>query len=148
MLVRKTDRIPVSVCLWNAGHRRLADLYGLSDAGLFEFPVIEHYVHRPGGVKTAVNEYILSALGVVSPEEFKQLNRIASKTNAVLRALAERRKLAFLSGEFSFGRNNGQIFVTDEVSSVNCRFAEADPKGGAAPELAPAALCDRLLMKT
>jgi phosphoribosylaminoimidazole-succinocarboxamide synthase len=147
MLVRKSDLLPVTVCVWNAGHPLLSSRYGLADNGMFEFPVIEHYFLRSDGVKTLVNDYVLAALAVVSPEEFKQINRIASKTNAVLRALAERRHLMLHSAELHFGRINGQIILTDEVSPLTCRFVDADQKKPKPEEIALPDLRNRLLMK-
>jgi phosphoribosylaminoimidazole-succinocarboxamide synthase len=147
MLVRKSEPLPVMVRVWNAGHPILAGAYGLAENGMFEFPVMEHYFLRADGSKTLVNEYLLAALAVVSPEEFKQINRIASKTNAVLRALSERRRLMLHSAELHFGRISGQIVLTDEMSTLTCRFADAEHKKTGAAEIALPVLRDRLFMK-
>jgi phosphoribosylaminoimidazole-succinocarboxamide synthase len=147
MLVRKIDLLPVTVCVWNAGHPTLAGAYGLAEQGMFEFPVIEHYYIRPDGAKTLVNDFVLGALGVVSPEEFKVINRIASKTNAVLRALAERRRLMLHFAELHFGRTGGQIVLADEMSPRTCRFVDADQNKPNAADLALPDLRNRLLMK-
>jgi len=126
MLVRTTETVPLAVYVYNVSDKSFTERYGLPDGRNLDFPIIEHYVLKEDGSRLLANEYHFSALGVISPEEFKQVNRIASKANAVLRGLCDRRQLTLLSLSLSFGRSHGQMIVVDEISPSNCRFIDKE----------------------
>ena len=153
MIIRPAEHVPLEVCIYNVNDKSISERYGLPDGQLLDFPIIEHYFLKKDGSRLLANEYHFSALGVVSPEEFKQVNRIASKVNAVLRGLCDRRQLTLLSVTLFFGRSHGQMIVVDELSPVTCRITDRD-RGrnhrGAQHEPDEATLMDlrnRLLLK-
>jgi|ERR1041385_6517497 phosphoribosylaminoimidazole-succinocarboxamide synthase len=122
MLVRRLEVIPLTLKIYNVAGGTLTKRLGLKEDVALEFPVIEHY-HKKGerGVSW-VNEYHIYAFSIATPEELKQLNRIASKVNAVLRGLCDRRGLMLAELQIEFGRYKGQIALADELSPVTCRF--------------------------
>ncbi len=129
MIVRSSEQVPVEVCIYNVSDKSISERYGLPEGQSLDFPIIEHYFLKKDGSRLPANEYHFSALGVISPEEFKQLNRIASKVNAVLRGLCDRRQLVLLSLTLFFGRTHGQMIVVDEISPATCRITKRD-RGG------------------
>jgi phosphoribosylaminoimidazole-succinocarboxamide synthase len=129
MLVKFTDAIPLVVRVYNVAEDDWSGRFGVGIAGRLEFPVIEHYLEGPGGSAAWVNEYHLYAFNVVRPEEFRQVNRLASKANAVLRGLCERRELALAGMTLTFGRYNNAVIVTGELSHLTCRFLDTSVKG-------------------
>lgn len=153
MMVRWTDNIPVEVCVDNLSNKSFTERYGLPESQLFDFPIIEHYYLKSDGSRLLANEYHFFALSVLSPEEFKQINRIASKVNAVLRGLCDRRQLMLIHLTLYFGRSHGQLFVIDELSPSTFRITDkehARNHRGANHELDEAALTglrDRLMLK-
>ena len=58
-------------------------------------------------------------------EEFRQMNRIATKVNAVLRGLCDRRSLSLSELNLTFGRLKGQPILCGELSPVTCHFLDA-----------------------
>jgi phosphoribosylaminoimidazole-succinocarboxamide synthase len=127
MLVKFAEPLPLLVKVFNAAEEWWPERFGPGATGRMELPVIEHYLVGSGGEPSWVNEYHLYAFNLLKPDEFKQVNRLASKVNAVLRGLSDRRDL-FLSGvHLSFGRYNNQVIVTGELSNLTCRFDESSP---------------------
>jgi len=124
MLVKFAEPIPLMVKVFNAAEENWPERFGPGATGRMELPVIEHYLVASGGPPVWVNEYHLYAFNLLKPDEFKQVNRLASKVNAVLRGLSDRRDL-FLAGiQLSYGRYNNQVILTGELSNLTCRFEE------------------------
>ncbi len=150
MSVKKTDPIPIAVKVLNVDDGTLLSRFGLK--GSLEFPVIEHF-SSPGNAW--VNDYHVYALGLATPEEFKQINRLAAKVNAVIRGLCDRRKLSLADIRLHFGRFKGQVLLCDELSPFTCTFIDMKnpaERGKYGPESKDAAnalaeLCDRLMLK-
>ncbi len=129
MSVRKTEPIDLSVKVYNRGDNGLAERFGRTAAKELEFPVIEHFFLANGAGAPWVNEYHVSAFGIATPEEMKQINRISSKVNAVLRGLCDRRQLGLAGLTLGFGRYKGQVILAEELSPATCRFIDlADAK--------------------
>lgn len=157
MLVKKTEAIPLIVKVYNVNDGVLLQRFHRNEKMSLDFPVIEHYYLTGEPTSTWVNEYHVYALGIASPEEFKQMNRMSSKANAVIRGLCDRRQLTLAEIQFSFGRSKGQVVLTDELSPTTCRFTDRDGKdevsrnrfdpGQEHANDAIAELCDRLMLK-
>jgi phosphoribosylaminoimidazole-succinocarboxamide synthase len=157
MKVRWSDLVPLTIRIFNVSDSDMARRLGLREHTTLEFPVIEHYYNSGFDGVSWVNEFHVYALAIATPEEFKQINRIASKVNAVLRSLCERRHLGLAEVRLVFGRHQNQIVLGDELSPLTCRFLDMaidDPAkrdrfmlqqenaNGAITEL-----CDRLMLK-
>jgi len=157
MLVKWLDPIPLTVRIYNNSHPELMQRLGYPGTTPLEYPVIEHYYTKDQGQPGWVNEFHVFALGIATPEEFKQINRIASKVNAVLRGLCERRQLHLAEINMEFGRHNGQVLLGSEISPMTCRLFDMsipDPGQrdrfrltGENPVPALSELCDRLMLK-
>jgi phosphoribosylaminoimidazole-succinocarboxamide synthase len=123
MMVKPAEWLPLNVHVVNTGMegealRRL----GAAKGQEIDFPIIEHYYTNGNPEPAWVNEYHLYALSILTPEEFKQINRLATKANAVLRSICDRRKLQLASVRFEFGRSNDRLLLVGELSQVTCRF--------------------------
>jgi len=129
MMIKQTEYIPITVKVYNYANGTLVKRFSLKERIALEFPVIEHFYALSNGTPSWVNEYHLYMLGVVTPEEFKQINRIASKTNAVLRGLCDRRHLVLADLQLGFGRHKGQILLSDELSPFTCHFIDSATNG-------------------
>jgi phosphoribosylaminoimidazole-succinocarboxamide synthase len=157
MIVKWLETIPLAVRIYNNTHPELMARLGYPEATHLEYPVIEHQYSDGKHEPTWVNEFHVYALGIATPEEFKQINRIASKVNAVLRGLCDRRSLQLAEVELEFGRFGGQVLLGSELSPMTCRFYDCsvpDPAQrdrfrltGDNPVPALTELCDRLMLK-
>ncbi len=151
MTVKRSEPIPLTVRVFNRGDDVLAERFGLKEGKELDVPVIEHFYQSNGSAPAWVNEYHVSAFGIATPEELKQINRISSKVNAVLRGLCDRRQLGLAKLKLEFGRYKGAVILSEELSPLTCQFLDfASAKQdrfslgdvGSAESLAE--LCDRL----
>ncbi|MBI5216841.1 MAG: hypothetical protein HY960_13900 [Ignavibacteriae bacterium] len=124
IMVRKLDMIPIHVRVYNYCVGSIPERFGLKEGAQLDFPIFEYYYHSPNGQATWVNEHHLYAMGIATPDECKQINRLSSKINAVLRALCLRRKLSLVELQLEFGRFKGQIYLGDDLSPRTCRFGD------------------------
>ena len=121
-LVKSLDLIPLEIVVRNVAGSAFAKRYGIKDGTDLPHPVIEHYYVNEDLHTPFVNDYHVFVLQIASPEELRILNRMASKTNAVLRSLCERRRLKLVDCSLRFGRHKGQILLGDEITPETCRF--------------------------
>ncbi|MBI3765831.1 MAG: phosphoribosylaminoimidazolesuccinocarboxamide synthase [Ignavibacteriales bacterium] len=157
MMVKRIEPIPLYVKIFNTGRGVFSGRFGIKQDISLDFPIIEHYYKNGTENSSWVNEYHVHALDIATPEEFKQINRIASKINAVLRGLCDRRQLVLADSQLKFGRWKGQIVLGDELSPTTCHFldlarGETSQRdrfqvGQEAGEEAWGELCDRLMSK-
>ena len=157
MMIKRVDLFPLSVKVFNSPSEALAGRLGITQKTNLDFPIIEHYYASGKANSSWVNEYHVYALDVATPEEFKGINRLTAKVNAVLRGLCDRRQLALSDLHLTFGRWKAQIVLADELSPTNCHFldlAKEDPSqrdrfqvDSPNSEEALSELCDRLMLK-
>jgi phosphoribosylaminoimidazole-succinocarboxamide synthase len=120
MLVKRLEIIPIFVRVFNVATGLLAKRFDLREGTKLSFPVIEHYLKNPDATNPWINEFHVYSFRLATPEELRLINRLASKVNAVLRALCERRDLLLASLTMEFGRHKGQILVGDELTPETC----------------------------
>ena len=130
MMVRRTETIPITVKIYNVASSALTKRFGMKDGQKLEFPVIEHYFWGADRPVSLMNEYHAYAFGITTAEEFKQINRTASKINAVLRGLCDRRQLMLADLNLEFGRAKGQVILGDELSPSTCHFLDLAAAAG------------------
>ncbi len=157
MTVKRIEFMPIGLKIYNIPDEELRMRLGLGLDVSLEFPIFEHFFTDANGRQAWINEYHIYALNLATPEEFKQLNRLASKVNAVLRGLCERRQLLLADITLSFGRLNKQIVLADELSHRTCRFLDSTATeksrrdrflpGEGTSDDAILELCDRLTLK-
>lgn len=129
MVVKRAEMMPLTVRVYNSGSGSLMKRFGIKNGDILEFPVIEHYYSVGRRTPQWINEYHAYAFNVLTPEEYKQINRIASKANAVLRGLCDRRQLFVANLQLAFGRFKGQIVLGDEISPLTCHFWDVTQRG-------------------
>lgn len=128
MLVKRLQIIPIAIKVYNVAAGQLAKRFGVKEGTKLTFPVIEHFYKNEETGNPWINEFHVYTFSLATPDEFKLLNRLASKVNAVLRALCDRRDLLLASLNLEFGRHDGQILVGDELSPASCVFWDVTNK--------------------
>lgn len=124
MMVKRLDMIPLLVTLYNVAGGPLAQRFGLQEGKSLDFPVIEHYYRDGKGNTEWLNEHHLYAFNILPPDDLRQINRLVTKVNAVIRGLCDRRQLLLASIRLEFGRHKGQIAIADELSPHTCHFLD------------------------
>ncbi len=120
MMVRRLEMIPLVVSVYNFAFGEFAARFSLHEGTPLVFPVIEYYHPNAHPGMQWLNEYHMYAFKIATPEEFRQMNRLASKVNAVLRSLCDRRKLTLAGLQLEFGRFHEQLYVGGEFSPSRC----------------------------
>jgi phosphoribosylaminoimidazole-succinocarboxamide synthase len=157
MMVRRTEPIAITVKVHNIINGSLTKRLGIKETDNIDLPIIEHYLRNGQKNGAWLNEHHAYALGIATTEEFKQINRIVSKANAILKSLCERRQLILGEAQFEFGKSKGQLMLIDELSPLTFYFYDSSienkskrdrfqlDRDGA--EGAIAQLADRIMLK-
>jgi len=122
LLVKKLNMIPIQVYVYNSASAKLAQRFRLEEGQRLEFPIIEYYLKSPRLGNPQINESHALALGYAKMEEIRAMGRMASKANAILKSLFERRGLALMEFSLEFGCLNDRIYIADEISADTCRL--------------------------
>ncbi len=123
-LNRPLAMIPLQVRVINVSSGEFESRYGVKAGTDLTVPVIEHYYRNPDLGNPMVNEFHVYSLGLATPDQLRTINRLASKTNVVLRSFFERRELKLLSINLEFGVAGNQVTIGEEISPRTCRFAD------------------------
>jgi phosphoribosylaminoimidazole-succinocarboxamide synthase len=122
MLVKRLKMIPIEVVVYNAISARLAQRFKLEDGHQIDFPIIEYFLKAPRLGNPMINETHALALGYAKPDDMRAMGRMASKANAILKSLFERRGLQLIEFKLEFGLAGDNIYIGDEISPDTCRF--------------------------
>lgn len=120
MVVRRLEMIPLLVTVYNFAFGEFAARFNLHEGTPLVFPVIEYYHQNAQPGIQWLNEHHMYAFKIATPEEFRQINRLTSKVNAVLRSLCDRRKLMLVGLKLEFGRFHNQLYIGGEFSPSRC----------------------------
>src|SRR5712692_804177 len=122
MMVKRLEIIPIIIKIFNVAVGQMSKRFFVKEGSSLTFPIIEHFYKNTDLGNPWINEFHVYAFNLASPEEFRILNRLASKVNAVLRAFCERREMILAAAMLEFGRHKGQIILGDELSPATLTF--------------------------
>jgi phosphoribosylaminoimidazole-succinocarboxamide synthase len=119
LLVKRLEIIPVEVTIRNLASYSFAKRFKhFRPKQQLDFPIFEYRLKDEAG-EFLVTETYLYALQLVTPDEFRTINRLASKVNAVMKSFLERRGLTLVDITMKFGKYKGVIMLGDEISPEN-----------------------------
>ncbi len=119
LLVKRLSIIPVEVTVRNSASLSFSKHFKhFKPKQQLDFPIFEYALEDESG-EHAVNDTHLYALQVISPEEYRTMNRLASKIDAVMKSFLERRGFTLVDITLKFGRYRGVIMLGDEISPEN-----------------------------
>ncbi len=119
LLVKRLNIIPVEVTVRNLTSQSFAKRFRhFKPKQQLDFPIFEYLLKDETG-EHLVNETYLYALQMLTPEEFRTINRLASKIDAVMKSFLERRGLTLVDIKMKFGKYKGVIMLGDEISPEN-----------------------------
>jgi len=122
MLIRQLDMIPMEVVMHNIAAGSLCEDYGIEEGKELSYPVLEFYLKDDSLHDPMINKSHIIAFELAIADELKVIERLASKTNAVLKSFFLRRKIKLVDFKLEFGRYKSKIMLGDEVSPDTCRF--------------------------
>ncbi len=125
-LVKRTENLPIQLIVRNIAAGSLVKRYGLDAGKELECPIIEYYLRDSEKQDPMINEDHIISFGYANSEEIKELHRLASKTNVVLKDFFQRRNLKLIDLKLEFGRYDKQIFLAGAILPRFCRLLDSD----------------------
>ena len=126
MLVKKLEMIPLQVVVRNIAVGSLVKRYGIEKGKELECPVIEFYLKSESEEAPLINKDHIVAFGHATSEELREMHRMASKINVVMRDFFRRRRMKLADFRLEFGRLNDRILVGDEISMDTCTLIDLE----------------------
>lgn len=118
-LVKRLNIIPVAVTVRNLASQSFAKRFKhFKSRQQLDFPIFEYVLKDESG-DFLVNDTHLYALQILSPDDFRTMNRLASKVDAVMKSFFERRGFILVDITMKFGKHKGMIILGDEISPEN-----------------------------
>ncbi len=119
LFIKRLNIIPVEVTVRNLASQSFAKRFKHFKAKhQLDFPVFEYLLKDEVG-EILVNDTHLYALQILTPDEFRTINRLASKIDAVMKSFLERRGFTLVDITMKFGKYKGVIMLGDEISPEN-----------------------------
>ncbi len=125
---RRLEMIPLGIVIRNIAAGSICQRYGMSEGRELDFPIIEMYYKNGQLGNPMVAESHVFALGLATPDEVRAAVRLGTKTNAVLRSFAERRRLLLADIWMEFGRAGDEIILGNDITPDSCRLIDAESK--------------------
>jgi len=119
LLVKRLSMIPVEVTVRNLVSQSFSKRFKHFKAKhRLDFPIFEYTLKDEAG-EFLVTDTHLYALQILTPDEFRTMNRLASKVDAVMKSFLERRGFTLVDLTIMFGKYKGVIMLGDEISPEN-----------------------------
>jgi phosphoribosylaminoimidazole-succinocarboxamide synthase len=110
----KYKKFPFSIKILNIIDKRTAKIFNKKEGDVLNLPVFE--IHIGDNRDSLISESHLLTFDLCSMEDYKIINRICSKVNAVLKSFFERRGYLMAETSCSFGKFEDKIFVVDDFT--------------------------------
>jgi len=121
-LCRKVEIIPLEVIVRNEAAGSMAKRYGLQEGTPLKVTVLELSYKRDDLGDPLMNDYHAVAMGLTSFKELQGIYSVASQVNDLLKAFFLKLGIKVIDFKLEFGKQNGDVFLADEISPDTCRF--------------------------
>jgi len=123
MLVRALEMIPLEVIVRNIAAGSLVRQYPFREGTVLKPPVIVIDYKDDSRHDPMLNDDLIVALGILTPEELRLVKEKALRVNAVLRDYFASRGITLVDFKIEFGRSpGGEILLGDEISMDSMRL--------------------------
>ncbi len=127
MVVKKIEMIPVVVCMRNIAAGTLVKNFGLKKGKELECPLIEYYMKNDKNEDQIINEAHIISFGYATSDELKEMHRIASKVNVILKDFFRRRFFKLVDFRLEYGRyKDNRIIVGSEINFDTCHILNVE----------------------
>lgn len=121
-LVRRVEIVPVEVIVRNIAAGSLSKRIGYPEGTKLKSTVLEYCYKDDELGDPMINETHIAAMGLATPEEMREIERMALKIDDILTAYLAGMHLSLIDFKLEFGRADGKILLADEISPDTCRF--------------------------
>lgn len=124
-LVKRVEIIPVVVKVRNIVAGSLARRTGCPEGTHLKNTVIEYCLKDTDLDDPLVNLTHITAMGLATAEEIRDMERIALRVNEILTEVLREINIELIDFKLEFGRFHGKVLLSDEISPDTCRFWDA-----------------------
>lgn len=124
----KYEKFAFSIKILNSADKRTAKIFSLKEGTPLELPIFE--IHYGDQKESIISESHLITFNLCNMDDFKMINRMCSKINAVLKSYFERRNYILAEISCTFGKFEGKVFMTGNFSPESLKIlpVQYDPK--------------------
>jgi phosphoribosylaminoimidazole-succinocarboxamide synthase len=122
MLVRELSMIPLEVIVRNFAAGSIVKNYPFKEGSPLKPPVIVIDFKDDSRHDPMLNDDLIIALRLVTPEELKKIKVIALKVNVLLSKLLAKQGITLVDFKIEFGRQRKTIYLGDEISMDSMRL--------------------------
>ena len=122
MAVRELSMIPLEVIVRNLAAGSVVRTYPFTEGAHFNPPVIVIDYKDDARHDPMLNDDLIVALGLVTPQELKRIKAIALKVNKLLSEHLATRGITLVDFKIEFGRLGKSICLGDEISMDSMRL--------------------------
>ncbi|NLA38859.1 MAG: phosphoribosylaminoimidazolesuccinocarboxamide synthase [Methanomicrobiales archaeon] len=124
--VRRLTMFPLEVIVRNVASGSLVHRYPFCEGDLLDPPVIVIDYKSDTHHDPMLNDDLIYALKLATPEELDQIKATAFAINEVLREYLDERGITLVDFKLEFGRRGGKIVVGDEISMDSMRLRDKE----------------------
>ncbi|RJX25802.1 MAG: phosphoribosylaminoimidazolesuccinocarboxamide synthase [Dethiobacter sp.] len=125
MLVKNLEIIPVEVIVRNIVAGSLSKRLGVEEGTILNKTVLELNLKNDELHDPMLNHYHVYALDLASPQEMAEIEKMALRSNEILKNFLLTKNIVLVDFKLEFGRHKGEILLGDEISPDTCRFWDA-----------------------
>jgi phosphoribosylaminoimidazole-succinocarboxamide synthase len=125
MAVKKLDMIPLEVIVRNVAAGSIVRNYPFREGAPLKPPVIVIDYKDDSRHDPMLNDDLIVALKLCTPEELKKIKAMALKVNGLLAALLKKQGITLVDFKLEFGKAGRTICVGDEISMDSMRLWDA-----------------------
>ncbi|MDI6898232.1 MAG: phosphoribosylaminoimidazolesuccinocarboxamide synthase [Methanolinea sp.] len=123
MLVKALDMIPLEVIVRNIAAGSLVRQYPFREGTVLEPPVIVIDYKDDSRHDPMLNDDLIIALGILTPDDLAMIKEMALRVNSVLREFFASLGITLVDFKIEFGRTpDGKILLGDEISMDSMRL--------------------------
>lgn len=122
VLVRKAEIILVEVIIRNVAAGSFSKKYGVPEGSELNNTIVEFSYKSDELGDPLINEKQITAIGIATEAELKEMSEQALKVNTLLCELFKKTGIRLVDFKLEFGRCDGEIILCDEISPDSCRF--------------------------
>ena len=127
MLAKKLDMIPIEVIVRNIATGSLVRNYPIEDGTKLDPPMVQMDYKNDEYHDPMLNDSLIRALGIATPEEVEFLSKTALKINEVLSEFFINAGIILVDFKVEFGKDkDGNIVLGDEISPDGCRLWDSE----------------------
>ena len=127
MLAKKLEMIPIEVIVRNIATGSLVRKYPIEEGTKLDPPMVQMDFKDDEYHDPMLNDSLIQALGIATPEEVDFLTETALKINEVLSNFFKEAGIILVDFKVEFGKDNdGNILLGDEISPDGCRLWDSE----------------------